>query len=282
MTRPMLQVEALAAGYAGEKTIRDISFSLAKGDLVGLIGPNGSGKTTLLKACLRLLHTDSGSLRVDGKSMSALSRREIAKRITMVPQDTHVDFAFSVRELVAMGRYPHLGRFRTETGEDRAAISRAMSLTRVDAISDRPAVELSGGERQRVLIARALAQATPVILLDEPTSNLDLAHQVEVLQLIREITRENRCALAAIHDVSLASRFCDRLIVMRDGTIATQGRPEQVLSKKLFEELFHVRVDVIAHGATGSFLVVPIEPVRPRSNDNNPQHYGKEPSPADN
>ncbi|HEY9432389.1 MAG TPA: ABC transporter ATP-binding protein, partial [Blastocatellia bacterium] len=220
----LLTAQNISFAYDGRPVLKKVSLAVEAGEFVGLIGANGSGKTTLLRALLGLLKA-SGEARLCGDSLWTLDRQEIARRATMVHQDTRVDFAFTSRDIVAMGRTPYLGRFKPEGASDKEAIARAMRETGTTELAERPVTELSGGERQRVHLARALAQETLVILLDEPTANLDLAHQFEALELVRGFTRAGGAALAAIHDLTLASRFCDRLLLLSGGEIVAAGAP---------------------------------------------------------
>ena len=254
-----LEGRGLAFAYDGRLVFSDVSVALAPFELVALVGPNGAGKSTLLHVLLGLLSPKSGLVMLDGRHISELSRREIAQRVAFLPQQTHSDFAFTVRELVAMGRMPHLGRFRPEGPEDTAAIEGALERTDTRMFADRLASELSGGERQRVLLARAIAQSTDLLLLDEPTSSLDLGHQLEVIGLLRALVDGGKAAAVALHDLSLAARFADRIIVLSEGKIAAEGRPRDVITEELLARHFHIRARV-EHAPEG-VLVVPIAPI---------------------
>jgi len=253
----LLTAQNISFAYDGRPVLKEVSLAVDAGEFVGLIGPNGSGKTTLLRALLGLLKA-SGEARLCGDSLWALNRQEIARRATMVHQDTRVDFAFTSRDIVAMGRTPYLGRFKSEGAADKAAIARAMHETGTTELAERPVTELSGGERQRVHLARALAQETRVILLDEPTANLDLAHQFEALELVRGFTRAGGAALAAIHDLTMASRFCDRLLLLSRGEIVAAGAPAEVITEKNLEKHFALRARVKRDDETGSMIVHPL------------------------
>lgn len=253
----LLTAQNLSFAYDGRPVLKGVSLAVEVGEFVGLIGANGSGKTTLLRVLLGLLPA-SGAVRLCGDLLKSLHRREIAKRATMVPQDTRVDFAFTAREIVAMGRTPYLGRFTPERAADKDAIARAMRETSISDLAERPATELSGGERQRVHLARAFAQETRVILLDEPTANLDLAHQFEALELVREFTRAGGAALAAIHDLTLASRFCDRLLLLSEGQIVAAGRPVEVITESNLARHFALRARVRRDEETGSLIIYPL------------------------
>ena len=253
----LLTVQNLSFAYDGRPVLKGVSLAVEAGEFVGLIGANGSGKTTLLRVLLGLLPT-SGEVKLCDEPLKSLDRREIAVRATMVSQDTRVDFAFTAREIVAMGRTPYLGRFTPESASDKEAIARAMRETGTEDFAERPVTELSGGERQRVHLARALAQETRVVLLDEPTANLDLAHQFEALQLVREFTRAGGGALAAIHDLALAARFCDRLLLLSEGQIVAAGRPAEVITESNLALHFALRARVRRDEEMGSLIVHPL------------------------
>ena len=248
----------ISFAYDNRRILEKLSLSIAAGEFVGLIGANGSGKTTLLRILLGLLPAQSGEVILGGDSIVNLSRRKIALRATLVRQDTTIDFDFTAREIVAMGRNPYLGRFTPEKAADHHAIASAMRATETEMFAARFVTELSGGERQRVHIARAIAQETPLILLDEPTSNLDLTHQFDALQLIKNVTRAGKAALAAIHDLSLAWRFCDRLLLLSNGRIVADGTPFEVITETNLFNHFGLRARVKRDDETGSLIVFPL------------------------
>ncbi len=253
----LLTAQNLSFAYDGRPVLNGVSLAVEAEEFVGLIGANGSGKTTLLRVLLGLLSA-SGAVCLCGDPLKSLDRREVAKRATMVPQDTRIDFAFTAREIVAMGRTPYLGRFTPERSIDREAIARAMRETGTEGLAERPVTELSGGERQRVHLARAFAQETRVVLLDEPTANLDLTHQYEALELVREFTRSGGAALAAIHDLSLAARYCDRLLLLSEGKIVAAGLPAEVITESNLARHFALRARVRRDEETGSLIVYPL------------------------
>jgi len=256
----LLTAQDLSFAYDDWPVLDGVSLAVEGGEFVGLIGPNGSGKTTLLRVLLGLLPT-SGEVKLCGELLKSLDRREIAMRATMAPQDTRVDFAFTAREIVAMGRTPYLGRFTPERSIDQEAIARAMGQTGISEFAGRLVTELSGGERQRVHLARALAQETRIILLDEPTANLDLTHQFEALRLVREFTRTGGGVLAAIHDLSLAARFCDRLLLLSEGKIVAAGRPAEVITESNLARHFALRARVRSDDETGSLIIYPLSAI---------------------
>ena len=254
----LLTANEISFDYESRRVLEKVSLSIQAGEFVGLIGANGSGKTTLLRILLGLLPAQSGEVFLGVDSIKSLSRREIARRATLVQQDTTIDFDFTAREIVAMGRTPYLGRFTPEKSADREAIANAMRATETEGFANRFVTELSGGERQRVHIARAVAQETPLVLLDEPTSNLDLTHQFDALQLIKNLTRAGKAALAAIHDLSLAWRFCDRLLLLSNGRIVAGGKPFEVITETNLLDHFGLRARVGRDEETGSLIVSPL------------------------
>ncbi len=214
----MIEVDSVFFRYHQDWVLQDVSFQVRKGEFVGVIGPNGSGKTTLLKTLYRLLTPQRGDVLFDHLSLKKMSREEIAKKIAVVAQETYPAFPFRVIEMVLMGRSPYLGHLMFESPKDLEIAERAMEWTEILPISQRPIDELSGGERKRVYIAKALAQEPEVILLDEPTTNLDIHHQVEALDLVLSLNREKGLTiLMASHDLNLASEYCDRLILLQHG-----------------------------------------------------------------
>jgi iron complex transport system ATP-binding protein len=239
----------------GKAIVREVSLSPPPGSFLALIGPNGSGKTTVLRLLAGLLSPTRGTASLEGRDMRQWSRREIARRVAVVPQDTHLDFAFTVRDIVAMGRHAHLGRFQPEGAHDRAVIDQAMAQTDILDLRARLVTELSGGERQRVLIARSLATEAPTILLDEPTASLDVAHALETYELCRRLAREGKTIVMAVHDLNAAARYADRVAVMQGGRCVAQGRPEEVMNERLLAEVFGVQVEMYrSRGGWMSFV----------------------------
>lgn len=236
----VLRVSGLSCGYGRKTVLRDVSFSLWSGFFCGLLGPNGSGKSTLINNLCRVFQPQGGEILLAGRSLETFSRRELATRIAVVPQDTHITFPFLVREVVAMGRNPHIsGAFAKGYREDDPVVSRIMMETGIEHLQDRSITNISGGERQLVLLARALVQEPKLLLLDEPTSNLDISHSVEILRLVEKKVRgEGLAVLAIFHDLNLASIFTDYLFLLQDGQIAFQGETVEVIQKEILEEVF--------------------------------------------
>ena len=238
----------------GDATVLDgLSISVPSGSLVGLVGPNGAGKTTLLRTINATLVPDEGRVLVGEENVHALSSKAVARRVATVPQDTSVPFSFPVRRVVEMGRHPHRPRFGTDP--DPGAVDRAMERTGVADLADRPIDAVSGGERQRVMVARALAQDAPVLVLDEPTASLDVNHQVATLDLVAGLVDEGRTALTAIHDLNLAARYCDAVAVLAEGRILAAGPPREVLTEDAVARAFDADAVVVDHPVTGSPLV---------------------------
>jgi iron complex transport system ATP-binding protein len=255
----MLEIRDLTVAYGELVALRRVSLSLAAGELLGVVGPNGSGKTTLIRAITRLVRPLAGDIRLDGKEVGRLSQRELARWAAVVPQNPYLPAAFTVLEVALMGRTPHLGLLQSEGRADLAVVRRALEQTDTWHLASRRVGELSGGERQRVVVARALAQETPLLLLDEPTAHLDVGHQAAVLDLMKELCRrEGKAVLAAIHDLSLAGQYCDRLVMLSGGRIVGEGEPDQVLSPELLASVYGTRVSVFAHPLTGRPVVTPL------------------------
>jgi iron complex transport system ATP-binding protein len=248
----MIEVDSIFFRYHQDWVLQDVSFQVRKGEFVGVIGPNGSGKTTLLKILYRLLTPQRGEVLFDHLSLKKMSRGEIAKKIAVVAQEAYPAFPFRVIEMVLMGRSPYLGHLMFESPKDLEIAKRAMEWTEILPISQRPIDELSGGERKRVYIARALTQEPEVILLDEPTTNLDIHHQVESLDLVLSLNREKGLTiLMASHDLNLASEYCDRLILLQHGKIFHMGPPEEVMTRENIEKVYGCQVWVDRNPVSG-------------------------------
>jgi len=239
----------LVQGYGASTPVLDgVTVTAAVGELVALAGPNGSGKSTLLRTLLGLLPPRAGSVELFGEPVETLSRVHIARLAAFVPQGFATDFELTVRELVAMGRTPHLGRFRPAGDADRSAVADALRDTGLEALADRPFPELSGGERQRVVLARAFAQGSRLLVLDEPTASLDLAHAYRLMHLVRERVDAGGAAVVALHDLPLAARFADRLVLLSDGKVRADGPVEEVLTPAALRDVFGVDGAVLTDG----------------------------------
>ena len=257
----LLKVKGVVFSYDSLRALNGVTFEAMEGEVLGIIGPNGSGKTTLLRCINKALKPQGGAVLIDGKDVSKMERRETARRVGVVPQNSSAFFPFSVLDVILMGRNPHLGRFAREGRGDIKVAENAMELTSTFHLIERRMDELSGGEKQRVIIARALTQQPKVLLLDEPTLHLDVNHQLEILALIRELTVKQRLVtLLVSHDLNLAARFCDRLLLLKSGKVFAAGSVEDVLTQRNIREVYNVEVEVGRHSSTGSWNVVLLRP----------------------
>jgi iron complex transport system ATP-binding protein len=237
----------------------DVSLAITRGAMIGLLGPNGSGKTTLLRLLNGTLKPARGAVAIDGVPIATLSRRDLARRIAVVPQETHVTFDFSALEIVLMGRYAHLGAFALEGADDVSSARRALAATGTAALEARQFATLSGGEKQRVVIASALAQASDVLLLDEPTTALDIGFQFEIASLLATLNREHGTTMVvSTHDLNLASSLCTELVLLKGGRVLAQGATRDVLTAANVRELYGVDADVTFHERAGHLTVVPL------------------------
>lgn len=236
----MLSFSHAAVGYGEKVVLQDVSFQVKKGEYVALIGSNGTGKSTLIKCVSGLLPLTGGEIEICGKNSRKLKARERAQMVAVVPQSYYVDYDFTVEDIVMMGRNPYIDFRHRESQEDREIAERAMKLTKTDMFRNRLYNQLSGGERQRVILARAINQQPDIILLDEPTSALDLHHQIEVMELIRQLNeKEHITVLAVLHDINLASRFCSRIVILKDGKVKADGPPREIINRR---EIIPIRV----------------------------------------
>lgn len=240
MTGPLLMAVGVRVWLGGREVLRDVSLSLAPGQLVALVGPNGAGKTTLLRALSGLVPSH-GSIDVGGQPLALLSLEQRARRFAYLPQGHVVHWPLPVQDIVALGRYPHGATDPSRlAAADAEAVRRAMQLADVADLARRPVTELSGGERSRVALARVLAVQAPVILADEPTASLDPRHQIDVMQTLRAASRDNVLVIVVTHDLGLAARFADTVLVMSDGRLVSQGKPDQALSEQVIAEVFRI------------------------------------------
>lgn len=258
-----LSIEGARVELGGRTALKSASADFHPGALTGVIGPNGAGKTTLLRALAGLLPLAAGSVSLDGAPVGTLDRRETARRVGYLAQSHGPAFPFRVEEAVAMGRYPHQGRLAPETAADREAVDAALRDADADGLRERLVTELSGGELQRVLIARTLAARTPVLLLDEPFASLDVRHSLDVLRILRAQAREGRAVVVSAHDLNLAQRFCDVLLLLHEGEILAHGEARSVLRPALIERAFQVRVRVLRADGEPHFVMRALEEERP-------------------
>ena len=264
--RAVLAADHVSFRYAadGPLVVDDVTVRLAGGALVGILGPNGSGKTTLLRLLSGTRRPSAGQVMLDGQPLPRMSRRDVARRIAVVPQETELAFEYSAIEIVLMGRHPHLGVFTVEGPDDIRIAREALTATGTGHLADRPFHELSGGEKQRVVIAAALAQSAALMLLDEPTASLDLGYQLEVSSLLQRLNQEHGVTMViSTHDLNLAASTCRELILMRDGKVLATGPTSQVLTPDNVRRLYDVEADVHVHGKTGHLTIVPVRRVSP-------------------
>jgi iron complex transport system ATP-binding protein len=257
----LLDAADVSFAYDGKAplVLNGVSLAVRRGAIIGLLGPNGSGKTTLLRLLSGTLTPARGRIALEGTPVGALARRDLARRIAVVPQETHSAFDFSALEIVLMGRYPHLGAFELEGPGDLAIARDALAATGTGALESRPFATLSGGEKQRVVIASALAQASDVLLLDEPTASLDLGFQFDIAALLTRLNRERGVTMVvSTHDLNLAATLCTELVLLKSGRVIATGPTRGVLTKENVRALYGVDADVVDHERAGHLTVVPL------------------------
>lgn len=254
----MLSIKNLVCGYPPGFTLENISFEVRKKEFWGIVGPNGSGKTTLIKAITKLLKLQEGEIILDGKNIEKMDFKEVAGKVAVVPQAVNMELGMSVEEFVFLGRIPHRKAFQfLETKFDEEIARDAMKLTETIKLKERPVNNLSGGENQRIAIARALAQEPQLLLLDEPTAHLDIGNQVRILDLLKKLNIENSLTILAVfHDLNLASEYCDRLLLLKDGKVHSIGSPEKVLTYQILEEVYNTLVLVQKNPTSGRPYIV--------------------------
>ncbi|WP_129336488.1 ABC transporter ATP-binding protein [Cellulomonas endophytica] len=252
-----LVAEGVTLAYDGADVVHDLTLAVPRASFTVVIGPNGCGKSTLLRALARTLRPRSGRVLLEGRPIDGLRPKEVARRLALLPQSPVTPEAITVADLVARGRYPHQRLLRPWSASDAVAVAEAMAATEVADLAARPVADLSGGQRQRVWLAMALAQGTDLLLLDEPTTYLDIAHGVEVMDLLARLHDEGRTLVAVLHDLNQAARYATHLVAMRDGRVVAQGAPEDVVTETLVHEVFGLACRVVPDPETGTPLVVP-------------------------
>ncbi|MFJ6415712.1 ABC transporter ATP-binding protein [Paeniglutamicibacter sp. NPDC091659] len=254
-----LAAETITLGYDDRVISRDLSIEIPEGAFTVIVGPNACGKSTLLRALSRLLKPKNGSIVLDGRTIHSYKAKEVARKLGLLPQTSTAPDGISVADLVARGRYPHQSLIRQWSKHDEAAVVDAMAATNVTSLSGRQVDELSGGQRQRVWVAMALAQQTPTLLLDEPTTYLDIAHQIELMELFSRLNRENNQTMVAVlHDLNHACRYATHLIAMKDGNVVAAGNPSEIVTAELVEEVFGLPCMIIPDPVSHTPLVIPL------------------------
>ena len=250
-----LEARGITVDVRDRRIVAEASLAISSGELVGLIGPNGAGKSTLTKAMLGIRARNSGSVTLDSQDFFGLSARERARRVAFLPQERRVEWRLPAHDIVMLGRYPHQSGFGGPTPEDRTAVRRAMEAVDAEALADRPVVVLSSGERTRILLARALAVEAPILIVDEPTNALDPYHQLHVMEILQGLARKGVGVLAVVHDLALAARFMDRLVLMNMGAVAAEGSPGEVLSPDRLASVY--RIEAVRGDSGGRTWLLP-------------------------
>jgi len=254
-----LEASSLSVGYGERLVVDTLDLSVVSGTVTAVIGPNGCGKSTLLRALGRLLPARSGAVLLDGKQIDRMATKDVARVLGLLPQSPSAPEGLTVADLVARGRHPHQAWYRQWSSDDAAAVDAALAMTGIADLAERTVDELSGGQRQRAWISMALAQGTDLLLLDEPTTYLDLAHQIDVLDLVQELhATMGRTIVMVLHDLNLAARYADTIVAMRDGRIVAQGTPAEVLTEQLLLDVFGLDARVVEDPVAGTPLVVPV------------------------
>ncbi|MBU4345827.1 MAG: ABC transporter ATP-binding protein [Candidatus Omnitrophica bacterium] len=259
----LIKIDSLCGGYGKETVIKDVSLEIKRSDFLGIIGPNGSGKSTLLKLMSRVLTPIKGKVTLEEKDIAKMDLKEFCQRVAFVPQDTLISFSFNVWEIVLMGRIPHLRRLQLETKKDFSIAEYALSLTDTLYLKERQIDTLSAGERQRVIMAKALTQQPGLLFLDEPTSHLDIGHQIQILDLLRRLNREkNLTIVMVIHDLNLASEYCNRTVLLNEGKIFKEGTPSEVLTYQNIEAVYKTVVVVSNNPITSKPYIILVSGVK--------------------
>ncbi|MGD9129999.1 MAG: ABC transporter ATP-binding protein [Candidatus Bathyarchaeota archaeon] len=255
----VLTIDGIDCSYGSVNVLKDVNFEVKSGEFIGVLGPNGSGKTTLLRSISRVLKPKKGAILIGKEDVYSMKTVDVAKQMAVVPQTTPMTFDFTALEVVLMGRNPHMSRFQMEGKKDVEIAKNSMKATRTWEFADRPVTELSGGEMQRVIIARALTQEPQILLLDEPTTHLDISNQLEIMDLIKELCVTKQLLIVAVfHDFNLAARYCESIILLKDGKIVAVGKSDATLTSENVKEVFSVDTIVKKHPITGSLHVIPM------------------------
>lgn len=262
----VLEAKGLGLSYGGAYVFEDLNLTLPKGEITVFIGSNGCGKSTLLRSMARLLKPQRGTVILEGSDIAGLSTKEVARKLAILPQGPAAPEGLTVLQLVKQGRYPYQSWLKQWSPEDEDAVREALAATGMSELADRAVDSLSGGQRQRAWIAMTLAQETPVILLDEPTTYLDLTHQIEVLDLLYDMNERHRHTIVMVlHDINLACRYADHIVAIREGKVEAQGRPEEVVNAALIESVFQLKCEIMPDPLYGTPMIIPYAKGRPRA-----------------
>ncbi|KHS72238.1 iron ABC transporter [Pectobacterium brasiliense] len=251
-----LTTQNLTAGYGNKRILDGLSLSLPAGKITALLGPNGCGKSTLLKCFAKLLTPESGAIQLDGKPLSTFSARQLSRHLALLPQQHLTPEGITVRDMVAYGRSPWLSLWGRLSQGDRQRVQLAMEKTHIVDLADKRLTDLSGGQRQRAFLAMLLAQDTPVVLLDEPTTYLDINHQIELMKLLRELNQAGKTVVTVLHDLNQASRYCDHLVMLSGGRVMAQGSPHEVMKPALLQQVFSIDAEIHAEPVSGQPMCV--------------------------
>ncbi|KXZ40675.1 iron complex transport system ATP-binding protein [Alkalithermobacter thermoalcaliphilus JW-YL-7 = DSM 7308] len=255
----MVNIDNLSYSFEDTKVLDNINLNIEKGKFYSIIGPNGSGKTTLFKNISKALQVPRNTIFIENKDITRIASKDMAKKVSCVPQDTNIEFDFSVIDIVLMGRTPYLRMFQDETDEDIQIAKMAMEMTNTWHLKDKKINQISGGERQRVIIARAIAQSTQIILLDEPISNLDIHNQIEILDTIKKLNKEkNLTVISILHDLNLALAYSDEIFLLNKGKIVSKGDPHKVLTEENIKNVYNMKVNIIKNPLTGNPYIIPV------------------------
>lgn len=259
-----IKIRNLEWKFGDRRILSDITLNINKGSFYSIIGPNGSGKTTLLRNISKSLEPKHGSVFIDDIDVTRLNSKNIAKRLSVVPQNTNIEFAFTVTDIVLMGRSPYMRRFESESNQDLEIAEMAMRATNTWHLRDKRINEISGGERQRVIVARALAQDTDIMLLDEPVSQLDIHHQIELMETIHELIKtRGMTAISVMHDLNLAAQYSDYIILMNEGKVVCQGTPQEVITKENIREVYKLEGYIVKNPITGKPYIIHVKKCDP-------------------
>ena len=258
----ILEIEELSAGYGAKNILQQVSFTIHTGEMVGIIGANGSGKSTLLKTLRGLLPPLQGHILYDGRAAQCLTAKDFSRRAAYLQQQAVIPFGYTAGEIVMTGRYPHLSWWQQEGTSDEAVVKACMEYTGVAELAGQPLQNLSGGQRQRVLLAKVLAQQTPLLFLDEPAAGLDIFYQEEIFRFCQELCQAGKTVLMVVHELSLAARFCSRLLLLGQGGLLAEGSPEKVLTAELLSQAYGVAMEAVSNPLTGHIDIFTSQPER--------------------